>query len=61
MGFAIANHNQLSSGVRYLMKFVAQLRDLLAAEESAKMPNEDQHSGLVLPGAFEGQRITLGG
>ena len=61
MGFSVSDNDQLSSGVRYLVKFVAQLRDLLAAEKSAKVADKHQHGRLVLPGAFKGQGFTLGG
>lgn len=55
MGFSITHDNKLCPALGDLMKFVSQLRDLLAAEESAKVPDENEHRVLVLPSGGEGQ------
>ena len=61
MRFTVADHNQFGAGFRYLLKFVAQLRDLLAAKQSAEVANKHQNRGLFLPGIFQGKRVALGG
>ena len=49
VGFTIANHDQLSPVGANLIDDVTQLRDLLAAENSAKMPDKRQYHRSVLP------------
>ena len=61
MRFTVTDHNQFGTGVRYLLKFVAQLRDLLAAKQSAEVANKHQNRGLFLPRIFQGKRVALGG
>lgn len=52
----IADHYQLAASPPDLLLDAAQLRDLLAAEDSAEVPQEDQHRGAVLPQCAEPHR-----
>lgn len=60
MGLTIADDNELSAEACDLVKFVSQLRDLLAAKKSAKMSYEDEHRVLVLPAIGERKRFAVG-
>jgi hypothetical protein len=46
---AVADDDQLGATVADLGKRVTQLRDLLAAEDSAKVADEGEHHGLPAP------------
>ena len=46
---AVSDHVELGSPAADLLPCAAQLRDLLAAEDSAEVTNEDQDSGAVDP------------
>jgi hypothetical protein len=46
---AIADDDQLGSASADFCKCVTQLRDLLAAEDSAKMADECEHDRLLAP------------
>ena len=49
LGAAVADDDQLRATVANLGKRVTQLRNLLAAEESAKVADEGEHHGLLAP------------
>jgi len=46
---AVADDDQLGAAAANLGKGVTQLRDLLAAEESAEVADEGEHHGLLAP------------
>jgi len=46
---AQSNRRQPGSGLLKLVFVLAQLRDMLAAEDSAVVPQEDNYSGIPLP------------
>jgi len=46
---AEANGSQSRSGLREFGLVLAQLRDMLAAEDSAVVAKEDHHGGMALP------------
>ncbi len=48
-GFSVAHDNEFGAQVRYLPFHVAQLRDLLAAEQSAEVPYENRNNGFLRP------------
>ena len=49
MHIAESNRSQPGSGAPEVVLVFAQLRDVLAAKNSAIMPKEDNHGGTVLP------------
>jgi hypothetical protein len=49
MHIAESNRGQRCSGAPEVVLVFAQLRDVLAAKDSAIMPKEDNHCGTVLP------------
>jgi hypothetical protein len=49
LGLAVPDDDQFSSPLAKGRKCVAQLRDLLAAEQSTEMADERQHHGAMLP------------
>jgi hypothetical protein len=49
MHLAKSNRGQRCSGTPEVVLVFAQLRDVLAAKDSAIMPKEDDHGGTVLP------------
>jgi hypothetical protein len=49
MNIAESNRCQRGSGTPEVVLVFAQLRDVLAAKDSAIMPQEDDHGGTVLP------------
>lgn len=59
MWFPVSDHNQLRAKFCDFVKFVPQLRDLLAAKESAKMPDEDEYGVLVLPALGKRQPVSV--
>ena len=48
-GPSVAHDNQFGAQVRYLPFYVPQLRDLLAAEQSAEVPYENKNNGFLFP------------
>jgi hypothetical protein len=49
MHIAESNRSQRGSGAPEVVLVFAQLRDVLAAKDSAIMPKEDHHGGTILP------------
>jgi hypothetical protein len=49
MNIAESNRCQRGSGTPEVILVLAQLRDVLAAKDSAVMPKEDDYGGTVLP------------
>ena len=55
----VADHHQLGAPLLDLRVNVTQLRDLLAAEQSAEVADEDEENRLLLPGAPQDDRISI--
>ena len=59
LGPTVPHNDQFRSQGADVLHHIAQLRDLLAAEESAKVANEDKDNRLVLPEASKGHGAAL--
>lgn len=54
------DRRDLGSGVSKLLLMVAQLRDVLAAEDSTVVAQEHDHGGALVPEVAEAARIPVG-
>jgi hypothetical protein len=60
VGVAQAHRGQIRSLVLERLLVLAQLRDMLAAEDSSVVPQENQHGGLILPKRAEADLAPIG-
>ena len=58
-GRSVSHHHELRATLADGIHCVTQLRDLLAAKESTKMPDKNQHNGTVFPVTPEPDLPTL--
>jgi hypothetical protein len=56
---AVPDHVELGSSAADLFPDAAQLRDLLAAEDSAEVTNEDQDGGTLPPELLQTPRLSI--
>lgn len=59
LGRSVAYDHQLGAGLPDLGENVAQLRDLLSAEQSPEVTHEGQHDGPVVPQGGQGDRAPF--
>ena len=59
-GPSVADDHEVRTEFPYPCHHVAQLRNLLAAEQSPEVPDEDQNNGSILPESPEGNGVSRG-